>query len=321
MVFKHPLLKKLHFHWSKCQKYDRFLVTIALIGLIVIGISLLVERTHYILFQFLLFLFVLILLIAFLTGKAEIFVRDWTPPLFLILMYECLRSIIPKVNPFVHFQPMIKFDQFIFGQLPNISLQNLLFEAFHLHWYDYLGSLLYSSHFIVPLIIAFIFWLTDRENFENYTFCIIGVSYLAFLTYLLFPAAPPWLAAQSGVIATPINHVTEIVLTKLSGSLSLPITYKVLKANLTAAVPSLHTAYPILTALFISKKYPKLSLPIIFYALAICFALVYLGEHYIFDIILGIIFALAVYLTVHNWHRLPHILYIFKNNHKFNAKP
>jgi membrane-associated phospholipid phosphatase len=52
--------------------------------------------------------------------------------------------------------------------------------------------------------------------------------------------------------------------------------------------PLLHAAYPFFTALFIGKKYPKTVPFLILYAVGVAFAVIYLGEHYFFDVALGL---------------------------------
>jgi membrane-associated phospholipid phosphatase len=149
----------------------------------------------------------------------------------------------------------------------------------------------------VPLFIGFILWLVDREDFEGYVFGMVILSYMAYLTYLIFPAAPPWLAAQYGIIA-PVTHITDVVFAHFFGFIALPTVYKYFGANLTAAVPSLHAAYPFFTALYIGRKYPKWIPYLMAYAIGVAFAVIYLGEHYFFDVALGILYAYLAYAAV-----------------------
>jgi len=297
------IFKKIHSYWLKRKKYDKFLILIFCAYLLISGIFLILHKSPYTPDQFFIFAFVVVIF----TGRAKIFLRDWTQPILLILAYEYLRSVIPKTNPHVYFKFMIDFDKFIFGQLPTVYLQNLLFSISHLHWYDYFGALLYSSHFTIPLFVAFIFWLYDKSIFKNYIFSIALVSYMGFLTYLLFPAAPPWLASEQGMIFPPLQHINNIVFGHFSGSISLPTVYKYLGANLVAAVPSLHAAYPLLTSLFLVKKHPKSLVIMAIYIFAIWFFVIYSGDHYFFDVVLGAIYALVAYYVVKNWGKLKKI--------------
>ena len=119
------IFQKLKDHWHNQRTYDRFLVITSLVYFGVIGIFLIVHQAPYSPDQFFYFALVFVLL----TGQAKDFIKDWTPPILLLLAYEFLRSIIPKINPAVHYLLMPRFDQLVFGgTLPTIFLQHLLYN-------------------------------------------------------------------------------------------------------------------------------------------------------------------------------------------------
>jgi membrane-associated phospholipid phosphatase len=76
--------------------------------------------------------------------------------------------------------------------------------------------------------------------------------------------------------------------------------------NDSAAVPSLHAAYALLVTLFsltLSRRWGLLAIP---YTLGMWFAIVYFGEHYVSDAIIGALLALAVFLALRRlWPRTP----------------
>jgi membrane-associated phospholipid phosphatase len=291
------LQEKLHSYWSSKRRYDRFLIIASLLYLGVIGFFLIIHQAPYSPDQF----FFFALVFAILIGQGKDFLKDWTPPILLLLVYEYLRTLIPAINPHIHYYAMPKFDMFIFGgHLPTVLLQHLLYTPGYLHWYDYTSAFLYSIFFVVPLFIAFILWLVDRTDFEGYIFGMVGLSFMAYFTYLAFPAAPPWLAAQYGIIP-PVTHITSVVLSHFLGFIALPTVYKYFGPNVTAAVPSLHAAYPFFTALYIGKKYPWSVWPLALYAIGVAFAVIYLGEHYFFDVVLGLLYAYIAYLVTAHW--------------------
>ena len=65
-----------------------------------------------------------------------------------------------------------------------------------------------------------------------------------------------------------------------------------------AAVPSLHAAYPLLTLFFLVRKYKIKGLLLLPYVLGIWFAIVCFGEHYVFDIVIGAIYAILAFILV-----------------------
>lgn len=237
-----------------------------------------------------------------LLGRVKQFISDWVPVLLLLFGYEYLRGVIPILSLNPHIFPMINADKFLFGFLPTIKLQTVLFTGNLIHWYDYLAVLLYISHFIVPMIVAFLFWLYDRKFFKKYTTAFLILSYLAFITYILFPAMPPWMASKSGYLP-PLEKIMDQVFQSFARPISVPSIYQFFGANLVAAVPSLHAAYPWLIFLFAVKKLGKLAIFVLPYVFGVWFSVVYLGEHYAVDVIAGILYASIAYLLINFWEK------------------
>ena len=276
--------------WAEKGPYDKFLVVSSVIFLAVAGFLTLSHGDFFTPDQF----FIIAFVVALLLGQLKSFIKDWIPALLLIFSYEYLRGLIPQINQHVHFYLMPAFDQFVFRYLPGTFLQQHLFNPNHLHWYDYTAVVLYLMHFIVPMLVAFVFWLTDKSFFREYVIAILALCYLTFLTYLVFPAAPPWMASQQGLIPYT-QHLTGIIASHFSSSLSLPTVYEYFGINLTAAVPSLHAAFPLMSAIYMFRKFRKLWPVLAAYVLGVWFAVLYLGEHYFFDVVLGILYVLLVY--------------------------
>jgi membrane-associated phospholipid phosphatase len=68
-------------------------------------------------------------------------------------------------------------------------------------------------------------------------------------------------------------------------------------ADPVAAVPSLHSAYPMLLALFFWKTARRWRWLLAWYPLAMGFTLVYTGEHFVIDVLLGWLYALVVFVV------------------------
>lgn len=232
-----------------------------------------------------------------LIGRAKQFIQDWIPVLLLLFGYEYLRGIVPHLTQSAHIFPMINADRFLFGTLPTIALQSNLFSGISLRWYDYVAVILYISHFIIPMMVAFIFWMYDRKLFKQFTAGFLVLSYLAFFTYIIFPAMPPWMASNLGYIP-PLSKIMDQVMGSLAHPISVPSIYQFFGANLVAAVPSLHAAYPWLIFLFLNQKFKFWSFAALPYVLGVWFAVVYLGEHYVIDVVVGIAYATLTYKAV-----------------------
>lgn len=237
------------------------------------------------------------ILVVLVLGRSKEFIQDWSVPVILLLSYDYLRGLVPKLTQVANIYPMIDFDKAIFGNLPTNSLQSMLYSKGVVSWYDYLGTVLYMSHFIAPLTIGFIFWIKNRNLFRSYFLALLLLSYTAFITYIIFPAMPPWMAAQQGIIPE-VYKVMDQVFASFAKPVDLPSVYKMVGANLVAAVPSLHAAYPLLTFFFIAQKYKAWSLLVLPYIFGIWFSIVYFGEHYVFDIVIGALYAVIIFVLV-----------------------
>jgi hypothetical protein len=244
------------------------------------------------------FFSVAIIAVILIGGRTKQFLWDWIPVLLLLFGYEYLRGLVPLLAKSPNIYPMIQADQFMFGYLPSIELQKHLFSANLFKWYDYMAVTLYISHFVIPMITAFIFWLFNRRAFKHYTAGFLVLSYLAFITYIIFPAMPPWMASNLGHIP-PLQKIMDQVMSSFATPISVPTIYGFFGANLVAAVPSLHAAYPLLIFLFVRKYVPWLGLAILPYVFGVWFSVVYLGEHYVIDVIIGILYAIMAYMLIY----------------------
>jgi hypothetical protein len=230
-------------------------------------------------------------------GRVKQFLQDWIPVLLLLFGYEYLRGVIPMLAVRPHIYPMIYADTFLFGFIPTLKLQSTLFQNGVNRWYDYVAVTLYISHFVIPMVVAFLFWMFDRKHFKSFTSAFLVLSYLAFFTYIIFPAMPPWMASNLGYLP-PLDKIMDQVLGSFAHPISVPSIYQFFGADLVAAVPSLHAAYPWLIFLFLHKKFGAWALVTLPYVLGVWFAVMYLGEHYAIDVIIGVVYASMAYLII-----------------------
>lgn len=74
--------------------------------------------------------------------------------------------------------------------------------------------------------------------------------------------------------------------------------YQHLNPNPVAAFPSLHEAFPVLGLLYGLRIFGRRAWPLALWCLAVCFSIVYLGEHYLIDAIAGVVVAALAYAVV-----------------------
>jgi membrane-associated phospholipid phosphatase len=231
---------------------------------------------------------------AILMARPLAFLRDWAPFVLLILSYEALRGNADGLIANVHIGFPITMDRAMFGTLPTVWLQDHLWDPNHITWYDYVAAFMHPMHFLVPLAVAFIFWMRNNRLYWTFVSSYLLLTYAGFATYVLYPMAPPWYAADIG----RIPHVETIlgeVLWRNSVSHPIVFVYSHFDPNPVAAMPSLHAAFPVLIWLICWKLKPKWGWLAIAYPLLMDFAVVYMGEHYVTDCIAGTIYGAAAF--------------------------
>jgi len=239
-------------------------------------------------------LFLGLLAIFLVFGQARAFIVRFLPFVALLLVYESFRGIADNLDDMVHYWPMIKFDQAVFGGLPTTWLQHQWWHG-SLQWYDFYFYTLYTMHFVVPIVLAVVLWKLRPKLYWPFVAGLVGLSFMAFATYILFPAAPPWMAAENGFIA-PIQHISSDIWWTV-GIHNYSEVYSNLSPNTVAAVPSLHSAYPLLFILFLGRAFGwRRAWPAFVYPISIWLGVVYMGEHYVFDVLLGAAYAGIAYM-------------------------
>lgn len=230
-------------------------------------------------------------------------IADWLPFTLALVVYDFSRGAADTLGAPIHYTPQLEFDRFLFGgTVPTVWLQQHLVTVDYIRWYEVPLTVVYMSHFIAPITVAGVFWARNRLRFVGYAKRFVTLAFVGCATYIAFPAAPPWLAAQEG-------YLPDLLRTSGRGFevLHLSTASRLLEqgqatANSVAAVPSLHAAFSALVALALwptaSRRWRAV---LAAYPVAMGFTLVITGEHYVFDILLGWVYAAAV---IGFWHWL-----------------
>ncbi len=226
---------------------------------------------------------------------------DWLPFVLLLWLYDLVRGYADELGMGVHEQPQLGLDRlFGGGTVPTVWLQQRLWHGrWDLHWWDFATWGVYMSYFFGTTAVLAVLWWRSRPLFRRFAASVVGLAFLGVVTFLLYPAEPPWLTAYDGRIP-PVERIVwpvgEHVPVVSFGALWETGTHY---ANPVAAMPSLHAAYTLLIALFLVHRLRSRWRHLLWlYPPAMAFALVYSGEHYVTDILLGWIYCVAVYFAI-----------------------
>ena len=241
-------------------------------------------------------------LAAILLGRGRLFLRDWIPFVALFFAYELMRGYADKFGLPIHVAEFVQIDRLIgLGTLPTTWLQGL-FHSGAASSPDNLATIsviFYFLHFPLPLAVGFLLWIHQRRVYYDFVAALILLSMAAFVTFLLLPVAPPWWAEKFGY-ASRILHLRFQGLADFFhfGNYFYSYAAYSISSNDVAAFPSLHAAYPFLAFLFARRAFGRTGWLMLAYSACIWFAIVYLGEHWVADIIGGVIYASVAYFVV-----------------------
>jgi len=231
----------------------------------------------------------------------------WGALAFAILAYSRTRSVVdnwwparttvpghPRTVPTASVDNarwIIAVDRVLgFGRNPTVALQDHLYvgNKDRAPVWEAFPALVYLSHFFVVYVVAIIQWVKDRREWLRWTLTLTALLFLGVILYMLVPTAPPWLAAPLDLIG-PVERTGTRGLARFNLDVVRSLFEKgAASANEVAAFPSLHTGFTALvSAYFWRTARPWLRAVLVAYPLSMTFALVYGGEHYIFDCICG----------------------------------
>jgi hypothetical protein len=226
---------------------------------------------------------------------------DWLPLAAVLLAYDASRGLADGLGMPVHVAEVAAVDSWLGGGvLPTVWLQQNVDSRV----WEALATLVYSSHFVVTPVLLAVLWVRNRPQWGRFARMVVALSLAGLVTYVLYPAAPPWLAAKQDVIE-PVERISSAGWAVLG----LPKAGALLESsqaqvNAVAAVPSLHTAFAVLVCLFLlpAARYAWQRAALVSYAVLMPLVLVWSGEHYVIDTLLGALYAAVVVLLV---RRLP----------------
>jgi hypothetical protein len=232
-------------------------------------------------------------------------VLDWLPLLAALILYDHTRGIADSLGMTVRVTELAEVERSMFaGILPSAWLQEQYSNPAEPHWWDAVASLIYTSHFVLPWALAAVLYVRSRPAWLRYVRWVVLLSYAGLATYILVPAAPPWYASRYDFVPEQIDRVITNGWAVLGlHNAGAWLDQAQAGSNLVAALPSLHAAFALLVsiALWLHVRNPALRVLIAVYPVAMGLTLVYGGEHYVVDVLLGWVYVGLVLLVTMAW--------------------
>lgn len=245
-----------------------------------------------------LFLVILFNTLFYLSGSTRKFVLAFSVFIVFWIIFDSMKAF-PNYNfNTIHVKELYTTEKKMFGinDAGTRVTPNEYAETHSGTFLDIAAGLFYINWIPIPLLFAFYLFRKNKMHFLNFSLAFLFVNLVGFLLYYIYPAAPPWYVKQYGFdvyFNTPGNTAG---LGRFDDYFGIGLFHGLYakSSNVFAAMPSLHSAYPVVV-LYYGLKY-RLGLINIFFVLfmtGIWFSAVYSGHHYVLDVIGGVTCALT----------------------------
>jgi membrane-associated phospholipid phosphatase len=179
------------------------------------------------------------------------------------------------------------------GRLPNARLQQALAGLRGKRAIDRFLTWVHWLWFLEPYLALVWILMRHPQRFPRSARQMAAVFDLGCVGYFAVPTAPPWWASEQGLTAERVERIM-VGVGEGTWRSAWPTMYGALGGNPWAAMPSLHFATSTMAAISLSEAGRVEGAVGWGYALTLGFGLVYLGEHYITDLLAGAALVAAV---------------------------
>jgi inositol phosphorylceramide synthase catalytic subunit len=221
--------------------------------------------------------------------------------------FDLLRLFAERSYEAVIVEPIYRLEAALFGWMtPGDSLGPVDFFGDHHHLaIDLAAGLTYSTHVPAAILFGVYLWWQNRRprskdrRVHKFMWGYLIFNAIGFGVWVLFPVAPPWYVQDYGLAAPGEAIIGDPAgLARVDAFLNYPHFANIYEQGtyVFGALPSLHVAPPLWIALWAEK--PRIKRLAWAYTGAMSFFAVYLGHHYIVDVLAGWLLAGGVYALI-----------------------
>jgi len=236
------------------------------------------------------------------------FLRVFWPFIATGALYDSLRFCLdPVTTGRIHVTGPYLLDRAWFGT--GTHTLNEVFATHHWVIADLatgFAYLIYVAEYLAFAMLAYFAGHVTRARSFARGFLLVNA--MGFVTYLLYPAAPPWYVAAHGLgpalTGSAPSPGAAARFDALLGTRVFDDMYHH-SVDVFGAIPSLHAAYPVMAAVlaFRTRELGWARWPAAGYAVLMCFSAVYLQHHYVIDVLLGLGYGAVAVTAVLAWER------------------
>ena len=193
----------------------------------------------------------------------------------------------------VHIADLYNAEKQLFGLTVNENTltPNEYWKQNGTTFLDVISVIFYLCWIPVPLAFAAYLFFKDKDLFLRFSLTFVLVNLLGFIIYYTYPAAPPWYYNIKGGTFIPSTMGNTAGLQKFDDYFGISLFQNIYQksSNVFAAMPSLHSSYPLIVVYYsLRKKMGWINALFIVITIGIWFAAVYTSHHYILDVLAGI---------------------------------
>jgi hypothetical protein len=241
------------------------------------------------------------------SDRTRSFFLAMLPFLLFGISYDLMHITQPLVRFLhVHVEEPYFFDLRFFG-IPTsegVLTPNEFFTRHHWPLVDFFTGISYIIFVYWAVCFAAYLALFRRDEAGRKLLARFGWTFLlmnlaGFVTYYVYPAAPPWYVADYGLGPADFSARSSAAgaarWDELTGIPYFAGFYG-RSADVFGAIPSLHVSYPLLTYLYgreLRKRWFDVASFGLF--LLVSFAAVYLNHHYVLDVLLGVLYTVVAW--------------------------
>jgi hypothetical protein len=225
---------------------------------------------------------------------------------FVSIFYDAMRFVknAGLTEAGVHDCDLQQAEASLFGIHMNGQLTTVhdWFQAHSSPIVDVICAIPYGTFIFAIVLYAVYLYVKDFRAQQRFTWAFFLLNVVGFITYHIYPAAPPWYYHMHGC-AVDLSAASSPGPNLLRVDSMLGIGYFSAfygrASDVFGAIPSLHVSYPLLMILEGWKRHRAIgrSLLLAFYV-TMNFAAVYLDHHWIIDVIIGNAYGLAAFFAL-----------------------
>ena len=224
-------------------------------------------------------------------------------PLGLVgLLYDAMRFVanVGLSESTVHVCDLRSIELSLFG-ITSAGVHQTLHDWAQAHArpaLDMFFAVPYGIFIFAVLGFEIFLFVTNYRAALRFTWGFLFLNVLGFITYHIYPAAPPWYFHKYGCVVDLHAHASPganlLRVDEMMGIRYFTGFYG-RSSDVFGAVPSLHVAYPLLMAIEGWADRGKLGRAgLVGFYLWMCSAAVYLDHHWVVDVVLGTLYTLLV---------------------------